>query len=222
MMAERGDYTVLHEPFSHVIDFGESQVGERVARTEDEVIAAIWDFAATQPLFFKDTTDFHYPRMLADEAFLLGPTHTFIIRHPAQAIASHYALNPKLGRDEIGFAWLAEIYEAVAAATGRAPVVVDADDLVERPDETVRAYCEAVRIPFLPEALSWPSGMADQWRRTSRWHESTSRTTGFSRGNTGHEGPGGHVLVDSDPVLAGYLAYHLPYYERLRAVALRP
>jgi hypothetical protein len=219
MMAERGDYTVLHEPFSHVEDFGESEVGERVAHTQDEVIAAIWALAASRPLFFKDTTDFHYPGVLADETFLAGPTHTFIIRHPAQAIASHYGLNPQLGRDEIGFAWLAEIYDAVAAATGTPPVVVDADDLVERPNETVRAYCAAVRIPFLPQALSWSAGMDQQWQRTSRWHESTSRTTGFS---------GGAAVVDrdpvvqTDPVLSGYLAYHLPYYERLRAVALKP
>ncbi|MGH3159252.1 MAG: sulfotransferase family protein [Streptosporangiaceae bacterium] len=226
MMAERGDYTVLHEPFSHVIDFGESAVGERLARTEDELIDAIWEFAASRPVFFKDTTDFHYPRMLADKVFLAGPTHTFIIRHPAQAIASHYALNPQLGRDEIGFAWLAEIYDTVAAATGTAPVVIEADDLVERPAETVRAYCEAVRIPFLPEALSWPPGMADQWRRTSRWHESTSRTSGFASSPSPSGSPGGSPRtgpdLEKDPVLSGYLAYHLPYYERLRAVAIKP
>lgn len=219
MMAERGDYAVLHEPFSHVVDFGESDVGERVAHTEDEVIAAIRALAASRPLFFKDTTDFHYPKMLADETFLAGATHTFIIRHPAQAIASHYGLNPRLGRDEIGFAWLTEIYDAVAAATGTTPVVVDADDLVQRPHETVRAYCEAVRIPFLPRALSWPAGMDEQWQRTSRWHESTSRTTGFSRGAMVVDRD---PVVEADPVLSGYLAYHLPHYERLRAVALKP
>lgn len=219
MMAERGDYAVLHEPFSHVVDFGESKVGERVAHTEGEVIDAIWAFARSRPLFFKDTTDFHYPGVLSDETFLAGPTHTFIIRHPAEAIASHHALNPKLGRDEIGFAWLAEIYDAVVAATGHAPVVVDSGDLVERPRETVRAYCEAVRIPFLPEALSWSAGMDEQWQRTSRWHESTSRTTGFSPGTAVVDRD---PVVTADPVLSGYLAYHLPYYERLRAVALKP
>ncbi|MER5766356.1 sulfotransferase-like domain-containing protein [Streptomyces sp. NPDC001985] len=217
MMAERGDRTVVHEPFSHVADFGETKVGERVAHTEQDVIAALRAAAARKPVFFKDTTDFHYPALLADEAFLAAATHTFIIRHPAEAIASHHALNPDLGRDEIGFAWLYEIFTAVRDATGTTPVVVDSDDLLDRPADTVRAYCSAVGIPFLPEALSWQPGMRSEWRATSRWHESTSRTAGFTRG------PGeGAGTVAANPVLRAHRDHHLPYYERLRAVALRP
>jgi hypothetical protein len=215
MIAERGDFVVLHEPFSHVKDFGEAKVGKHVVHDEAGLIAAIRAMADEGPLFFKDTTDFHYPGMLADPAFLAGAVHTFIIRHPAAAIASHYALNPRLGRDEVGFAWLAEIYEAVTAATGAAPIVVDSDDLVQRPRETVRAYCEAIGIPFLHHALSWQPGMRAEWQKTSRWHESTSATDGFRSASEGDRTP-----VLDDPVLASYLEFHLPFYEKLRAAAL--
>src|SRR4051794_7865440 len=85
MMAERGDRVVVHEPFSQVVDFGEVKVGDRVARTEHDVLAALRAMAADKPVFFKDTTDFHYPALLADQAFLAAATHTFIIRHPAEA-----------------------------------------------------------------------------------------------------------------------------------------
>ncbi|GAB1823632.1 sulfotransferase-like domain-containing protein [Herbidospora sp. RD11066] len=217
MMAERGDRVVVHEPFSLVVDFGEAKVGDRVAHTETEVLAALRALAVERPLYFKDTTDFHYPALLADEEFLRTATHTFIVRHPAEAIASHVRLNPDLGRDEIGFARLHEIFAAVEAATGATPVVIDSDDLLDRPAETVRAYCAAVGIPFLPDALTWRPGMRSEWQGTSRWHESTSRTTGFARG------PGGDVgKVAADPVLRAHLEYHLPYYERLKAAALRP
>jgi hypothetical protein len=216
MMAERGDYHMLHEPFSHVMNFGESKVGGQVARSEEELIPALWRLAEYGPLFFKDTTDFYYPRLLADRAFLAGPVHTFLIRHPAEAIASHYALHPGLQRDEIGFAWLAEVYDAVADASGVPPVVIDAADLIATPEETVRAYCDAVGIPFVPEALAWRPGMRQAWERTSRWHEMASRTTGFVRTE-----PPGPEAVAANPALAGYLAYHLPHYERLRAAALR-
>jgi len=217
MMAERNDRVVVHEPFSQVVDFGEAKVGDRVAHTEHEVLAALRAIAGHTAVFFKDTTDFHYPAVLADHAFLAAATHTFIIRHPAEAIASHYALNPNLGRDEIGFVRLYEIYAAVRSATGGTPVVVDSDDLLDRPADTVRAYCSAVGIPFVPDALSWQPGMRSEWRATSRWHESTSRTTGFTRG-TG----GGADLVDANPTLRAYLDHHLPYYDMLRAAALRP
>ncbi|MFD5325783.1 sulfotransferase family protein [Streptomyces sp. NPDC127092] len=217
MMAERGDRVVVHEPFSQVVDFGEVKVGERVARSEQDVLAELRGIAARQPVFFKDTTDFAYPALLADEAFLAAATHTFIIRHPAEAIASHHKLNPDLGRDEIGFARLHEIFLAVRAATGVTPVVIDSDDLLDRPAETVRAYCDAVGIPFLPDALNWQPGMRSEWEATSRWHESTSRTAGFTRGS----GRGAET-VEADPVLRAYRDYHLPFYEELRAAALRP
>jgi len=211
MMGERGDFLVLHEPFSHVADFGAAEVGDRRVGSETELIAALRDLSAHRPVFFKDTTDFHYPGLLADRGFLAEVRHTFIIRHPREAIASHSALNPEVSRDEIGFARLAEIFDAVTA-TGGKPVVVDSDDLVENPEETVRRYCAEVGIPFRPEALSWRSGMRREWVRTSRWHESTSRTSGFARVTATYE-----RTPDNDPVLAGYLRYHLPFYDRLRA-----
>ena len=215
MIAERGDFAALHEPFSHVKDFGGARVGDRLVHDETELIAAIRLMAQAGPLFFKDTTDFHYPGLLADQAFLADGVHTFIVRHPAAAIASHYALNPRLSRDEIGFAWLAEIYDAVAAATGVPPIVIDADDLVRRPQDTVQAYCDAMGMPFLDHALSWPPGMRAEWKRTSRWHESTSLTRGFTPSARDERTP-----VLDDPVLAGYLEFHLPFYEKMRAAAL--
>jgi hypothetical protein len=219
MMAERNDRTVVHEPFSQVVDFGEAKVGNRVARSEWDVLAALRDIAADKPVFFKDTTDFRYPALLADQAFLAAATHTFIVRDPAEAIASHHALNPSLGRDEIGFARLYEIFAAVQAATGATPVVIDSDDLVRRPAETVRAYCAAVGIPYLRDALNWEAGMRTEWRATSRWHVSTSQTTGFRRGAS--DGAGARAVA-ADPVLRAYRDYHMPYYEKLCAVALRP
>ncbi len=215
MIAERGDFIALHEPFSHVKDFGEAKIGDRVVHDEPELIAAITAMADEGPLFFKDTTDFHYPGLLADPAFLADGVHTFIVRHPAAAIASHYALNPGLGRDEIGFAWLAEIFDAVTAATGVPPIVVDADDLVRRPRDTVHAYCDAIGIPFMNHALSWEPGMRAEWQKTSRWHESTSATDGFRQHAEGERTP-----VLDDPTLAAYLDFHLPFYEKLRAAAL--
>jgi hypothetical protein len=210
MMTERGDHTVVHEPFSQVVNFGTVEVGPHTAHSDTEVIAALGELAAGGPVFFKDTTDYDYPAILADRDFRTTARHTFIIRHPREAIASHCAVNSELRREDIGF--LAALYDAVAAATGDAPVVVDSDDLIDRPEQTVRTYCELVGLDFRAEALSWRSGMRDEWRKTQPWHESTSRTNGFTRTE-----PAYTRTVDNDPVLAGHFAYHLPFYERLHA-----
>jgi hypothetical protein len=216
MMAERGDRLVVHEPFSHVADFGAAEVDGRVVRSERELIDALRELAAERPVFFKDTTDFHYPELLRDTRFLREATHTFMIREPKAAIASHYRLNPELGRDEIGFAWLHEIYAAVREATGVEPVVVDGDDLVATPEPVVQAYCARVGIPYVPEALQWEPKVLPSWRRTARWHTSVSGSSGFEPPRAD-----GAVDVEAHPRLRAFLAYHRPYYERLHARRLR-
>ena len=217
MMAERGDRLVVHEPFSHVADFGAAEVDGQVVRSEKDLIGALQKLAAERPVFFKDTTDFHYPGLLADREFLREATHTFMIRDPGAAIASHYRLNPKVGRDEIGFAWLYEIYAAVADATGAEPVVIDGDDLVAAPEPIVQAYCARVGIAYVPEALQWEPKVLPAWQRTARWHTSVSESSGFERRDADDA-----VDVEADPRLRAYLRYHRPFYEKLRAHCLRP
>jgi Sulfotransferase domain len=216
MMLQRGDHAVVHEPFSHRADFGVVHVGGRKFRSERELIAALLELASARPLFFKDTTDFRYPSVLRDRAFLRQAGHSIMIRHPAAAVASHARVNPRLERDEVGFARLYELFEAVAGATGTPPVVVDADDLVASPHALVEAWCARVGIPFVPEALSWKPGMLPAWRRTARWHRSVGESDGFeTRSDHGGVDVGGGRL-------AAYVRYHLPYYERMRCVRLRP
>src|SRR5919198_2941112 len=207
MMVERGDRLVVHEPFSHVADFGVAEVDGRVVYSERDLIGALRDLASERPVFFKDTTDFHYAALLADTDFLREATHAFMIRDPKAAIASHYRLNPKLGRDEIGFAWLYEIYAAVRDATGADPVVIDGDDLVAAPEAIVRAYCARVGIRYVPGALSWRPKVLPGWQRTARWHSAVSESSGFER--RGEESP---VDVEGDPKLRAYLRYHQPHY----------
>ncbi|CAM3821868.1 sulfotransferase family protein [Kibdelosporangium persicum] len=215
MIVERGDFEVLHEPFSGLADFGQAVVAGTTVVTEHDLIAAIRSRAGHGPVFFKDTTDFHYPGLLADDEFLREATHTFLIRDPAEVIASHYALNPDVRLEDIGFGRLSEIYDAVAAQTGEPPVLITAEDLVERPAETVRAYCDAIGIPFVASALAWRPGVLNEWRSAQRWHESTSRTNGFTGTRASYPD-----TVTNNPVLAGFLEHHRPYYEKLRQRAL--
>jgi sulfotransferase family protein len=217
MMLQRGDFTVLHEPFSRVTDFGDTTVAERMVRSERELIEAIRRLASERPVFFKDTTDFRYPGLLADKTFLREATHTFMIRDPGAVIASHYRLNPELTRDEIGFGRLEEIFRVVVEATGKEPVVIDADELVDKPTAVVAEYCRQVEIPYLPEALSWQPGMVQEWRRTARWHTSTGESNGFRRTDRPAE-----FDVAGHPVLGEYLRYHLPYYQQLHERRLSP
>jgi hypothetical protein len=218
MMAERGDFTVLHEPFSNRAEFGKVEVADKEPHNEADLIAAIRTLATKSPVFFKDTTDERYPGLLDDEDFLgRDAVHTFLIRHPAETIASYHALNPDVGLHQIGAAHLHEIHAQVTRLQGMTPIVIDAADIITDPEDTVRAYCAALAIPFLPQSLHWNAGDRNEWSATARWHIEASTSNGFTAASRSHG-----LDVAAHPVLSGYLDHHLPYYEELNAHRLRP
>lgn len=213
MMAGRGDFQVVHEPFSYLAEFGTSTADGSAANTEQALLAQLRALGARGPVFVKDTTDERYPGVLADRRFLASDaTHTFLIRHPRDTIGSYQALNPKVALHQIGFEAQYEIFRAVRDATGKWPVVVDAEDLVARPGEVVKAYCAQTGIAFLQEALNWAPGARREWRPSERWHADAQDSRTFTR----HRKDYG-VNVAAHPVLGGYLRHHLPFYEALYA-----
>jgi hypothetical protein len=172
-------------------------------------------------VFAKETTGRRYPEVLAEPEFLAtGAVHTFLIRHPRETIASYHAMNPEAGLAKMGFESLYEIFTSVSRLSGRPPVVMDAADLMRRPAEVVAAYCARVGIPFLPDALAWQPADRPEWELSSRWHTDVAASAGL--GNVADAGtvtrvPRDGLDVERHPVLGGYLRYHLPYYEILRA-----
>ncbi|WP_206516087.1 hypothetical protein [Nocardioides pantholopis] len=212
MMTERRDYTVVHEPFSRVTDFGEVSVGETRCHSPGEVKTALLELAQDRPLFFKDTMDFRYPAVLTDEVFLRAATHTLMIRNPRDVVASHLRVDPRAGLAAVGFEHLVELHETITGLTGTRPNILDGDQLVARPVETVRCYCDHVGIAFDPEALRWSAGPLDEWQHASQgWHDEVASSTGFTATAAVPLPASLQAIADA------YVGYHQPFYERLRA-----
>jgi hypothetical protein len=55
---------------------------------------------------------------------------------------------------EIELEHACDLYQAILAADGAQPVIVDSDDLIADPAATMAAYCAAVGIPFSRPASS--------------------------------------------------------------------
>lgn len=215
MMAQRGDFTVVHEPFSYLAEFGYADVGGSRVSSAPELLGVLRSLAAQGPVFAKETTGKRYPEVLADREFLAPDArHAFLIRHPRETIASYHALNPLAPRDKIGFESLYEIFTAVAGLVlEREPLVIDAGDLVRSPAPVVAGYCAWAGIPFLPEALTWEPAELPEWELSRRWHADVAASSGLG----GVGGAGAGPDVERDPVLGAYLRHHLPYYEALHA-----
>ena len=216
MMAERGDFTVVHEPFSYLAEFGYADVGGTRVTSAPGLIDALRSLAARKPVFAKETTGKRYPEVLADPDFLARDAlHTFLIRHPRETIASYHALNPNAPLHKMGFESQYEIFAEVERHTGRVPVVVDSGDLMRVPATIVAAYCERVGIEFRPQALAWQPADRDEWELSRHWHADVASSTGI-----GDVAAKPTVDVEQDPVLSGYLSYHMPYYQMLHAQRL--
>ncbi|XP_071479209.1 uncharacterized protein, partial [Diadema antillarum] len=109
-----------------------------------------------------------------------GFKHTFLIRHPVRYISSYRRAAYKqycemsflddttadekkydVERDDRFFtsgAWMKELYDLwnyVKENVDSDPVIIDTDDLLTKPAETLRAYCKAVGLPYSESLLEW-------------------------------------------------------------------
>jgi hypothetical protein len=214
-MVERGDMTLLHEPFYNLKQFGETDVEGRTFDSPASLLAWLCDETQDISVFLKDTTDNRHDDLLGDRRFLGEARHAFLIRRPEEIAASYYALFPDMSINAIGLQMLCELQAAVRDAGGNPSVVIDSDDLAARPEATMAAYCAAVGLPFNPRALSWDHGERSEWRRSARWHVDVSASSGFERRERVYP----HT-VETSAELARFAARHRPFYEQLYAQRL--
>ncbi|MEM9126545.1 MAG: sulfotransferase family protein, partial [Pseudomonadota bacterium] len=63
------------------------------------------------------------------------------------------------------------------------PPVIDSDDLLEDPHVMTQAFCDAVGIPFMADALTWEAGgdpSAHSWWDGGSFHANLSKSTGLA------------------------------------------
>lgn len=135
MMAERGDFETIQEPFGRSAYYSEERIFDR---TTDIVPNAEYNYQSVLQLLQKKSQqtqifvkDFAYYFLhKVNEEFLTCFQHTFLIRNPAQMLSSYYYKMPDLEIKECGYQELYELFKLVVKHTGEIPVVVNADDLV--------------------------------------------------------------------------------------------
>lgn len=139
-----------------------------------------------------------------DRAALAPLRHAYLIRDPAELLASYAKVRSEPALADLGIVQQAEIFGAYPGP------VIDSRDLLENPEGVLRALCAALAIPFTTAMLSWPPGPRDTdgvWG--PYWYESVWRSTGF-----------GPYRPPDGPLPAGLAALAgrcRPYYERLHA-----
>ncbi len=183
----RDDTVVIDEPFyayylkvmgidhpgaNEVIATGETDWRKVVAQLTGEITNG------TRIFFQKHMTHHLLPEI--DREWLEKVTNCFLIRDPREVINSYIKKREEPALEDLGFMQQAEIFDFVRKRTTAIPPVVDARDVLQNPEGTLRLVCKAVGVEFSKSMLSWPSGLRDTdgiWAR--HWYGEVAKSTSF-------------------------------------------
>jgi len=183
----RRDTVVIDEPFYayYLTTTGKNHPGA------DEVIAAgeiDWRRIVARltgpipngrQIFFQKQMTHHFLPEINRE-WLGAVTNCFLIRDPREVIASYVKKREDPSLEDLGFIQQAEIFDFVRSRTDAIPPIVDAKDVLENPERTLRLLCDAVGVDFNKSMLSWPPGLRETdgiWAR--HWYSEVAKTTSF-------------------------------------------
>ncbi len=150
----------------------------------------------------------------APRDWMANVRHAFLIRPPGEVAASFSEQWDGMRAEDLGFARQAEIYAHVRDATGTAPPVIEARDVLSDPDGMLRALCAALGVAFDPAMLSWAPGPRPTdgiW--AAHWYAAVDRSTGFAPPRPARPVPDAlRPIVDACQ----------PHYDQLAAARLVP
>ncbi len=225
MMRQRGDFACYHEPWNELYYYGEDRVSSRDEHVDAKPghnYATTWQELCAESqegnVFVKDFV-YSVDHALTDE-MVAEMTHTFLIRDPmlvVQGLAKHW---PDCSWEEVGFESLHRLFHRIADRDGAAPPVMFSGDLLDDPAGTARAYCEAVGIAFIADALKWEAGDRSEvsWygEGAGSWHDNLRKSTGIQKSKTTYP------QLEEDSRLFELYERAVPLFEDLRRHCFSP
>jgi hypothetical protein len=106
--------------------------------------------------------------------------NVFLLREPREVLASLVQVLPQPRLEDTGIPQQRALFKWVQGRTGRTPLVLDAHNVLERPEAMLRLLCARLEVPFTPAMLSWlpgPRKTDGVWAKY--WYDAVYRSTGF-------------------------------------------
>ena len=171
-----------HPGAAEVIASGETDSRKVVARLTGNVPGG-------KRIFYQKQMTHHLLPEI-DRGWLGAVTNCFLVRDPREVIVSYIKKNNDPASEDIGFVQQAEIFDWVRAHTGAIPPVIDARDVLEKPERILRLLCDAVGVDFMEAMLSWPPGLRETdgiWAK--HWYGEVESSTSFRKPPSREPGP---------------------------------
>ena len=183
----RHDTVVVDEPFYayYLRATGKAHLGadEVIATGESDwrrVVAHLTGRIANGKRIFFQKQMTHHLLPEIDRGWLGVVTNCFLIRDPLEVISSYIKKRKDPAVEDLGFVQQAEIFDFVRTRANAVPPVVDAKDVLQNPEGTLRLLCKAVGVEFCKSMLSWPPGLRDTdgiWAK--HWYGEVAKTSSF-------------------------------------------
>lgn len=183
----RGDCAVVDEPFyaHYLAQTGLDHPGrdEVIAAGETDWRAVVSALVGPVPdgkaVFYQKHMTHHMLPHIGHDWFD-AVTHVFLIRDPREVLLSYLKSRPHATAEDIGVPQEAALYAEIAAHTGTAPPIIDADEFLKNPEGHLRALCTLLQIPFSERMLRWPAGpRASDGVWAPHWYDAVLKSTGF-------------------------------------------
>ena len=187
---------VFHEPYASVYYFGPERISCRYSSkpvdpkaTYKEVSTDLSkEYNGVDFVFSKDMAYYIQGNFeILRQDGLNNYKHSFLIRNPKKAIPSLYRASTNTEKtgwdyfdpDEAGFRQMLDLYYFVVKEFKCTPVIIDADDVLESPEEMMRKYCEATGLSYQENMTEWEPKPVPEWDVWDGWHDAVLKSSGF-------------------------------------------
>jgi hypothetical protein len=218
----RPDCSVIDEPFyaCYLRESGlqhpcrEEILGAQ-SDQRDVVVRQLTEVETDTDYFYQKHMTHHMPDTM-DMSWCREMRHCFLVRNPAQVIASYLQKMPSVSEQAIGIARQHSLFDEITELTGTRPLVIDSNDVLRNPASVLKQLCLQLDVEFLPGLmLNWPRG-----RRLSdgvwapHWYQNVEQSTGFAPFSEGES-----TLAAAHRELAASMQ---PHYEAMARYRVLP
>ncbi len=166
------------------------------------------------PVFYqKHMTHHMLPHISLD--WLDSLCNCFLIRHPAQVLASYSVRRSEFDASDLGFPQQLELFRYVCERSASIPPVLDSRDVLADPHGMISALCDCIGIEFQQQMLAWPAGRRDTdgvWSKY--WYDKVWESTGFA--------PYTPNSIELNPIRQSMVDECMPAYEELYRHRIAP
>lgn len=215
--AQRNDTLVVDEPFyamylskTDVHHPGQAEVIKAQPSDEEVVKKQVFRHHEKPVYFIKNMA--HHIEMMSNLDFLSNCINIFLIRNPAQLIASYAQVIEKPVLRDIGIEYEWKLFNGLKDPKS---IVLDSGLLLENPESVLKQVCTRAEIKFEKQMLTWKPGPKPYdgvW--APYWYANVHKSSGFEKQPTSDR-----KLPDDLKPLAEQADV---YYKNLLQHAIRP